>query len=409
MVSIIILTVSSLLGAVFSGILIEHHVNPATESEFLKAVCGTGSESGCDRVNTFEISKFLGLPIAFWGFLYYAVVFLLIIFYLKLKEITLIQFIFWASVLALLIDILLLIYSLIIIEAVCNLCVITYFLTIGILLSSGVILKKHQKTLFNLDIDLKSLISNSAVFISMVSGFILIVFIGVFILLYARASSPSITGKSNPDSILNEAWEAFKRQYENEPLRDFSTRHSASKGASEPILTIVEFADFLCPHCKHIGEELKHIAEKYPKSIKVVFKHYPLDQECNQNIPRKFHEGACQLAYISQCALKEQPAAFWNMHDMIFKFQKRILSAGSLNDSEMNTLIRSAGLNVNTIRSCVRNPQIKSQIRQDIEEGDKAGVKGTPSLYINNRKVPTSNINFFIEKLLTYQVKKGIE
>ena len=408
MASNVILLISSLLGAILSGILIEHHVSPATDSEFMRSVCGTGPEAGCDAVNTSEASRFLGIPIALWGFLYYAMVSSLSIFYWRLKEIAFMQIIFWISAVALLVDISLFVYSLAIIEKICNLCVLTYFLTLGVLSSSIVILKKNKKALLDMDIDFTGFKKKTNILISISFGFIIL--LGGSIFLYAKSSSSSISGSnSNPDSILNEAWEAFKKQYENSPKKEFSIDHSAWRGTTEPILTIVEFADFLCSHCKHTGEELKQITKKYPKTVKVVFKHYPLDQECNKNITRKFHEGACRLAYISQCALKQRVSAFWQTHDTIFQFQERIISAGSLTEREMDSIIRSSGLHAQAIRSCIANPRIKAQIVQDIEEGDKAGVTGTPSIYINGRRVASSNIDFFIKKLLTYQIKSGIE
>ena len=405
----IILFVSSLVGVVLSGILIEHHVSPATDSEFLRSICGTGSEAGCDAVNTSKASKFLGVPIALWGFIYYATASLLSIFYWRLKDISFMQVIFWMSVVALLIDISLFVYSLMIIEVVCNLCLITYLVTLSILLSSAAILKKNKKTLFDLNIHFAGLKEKSNVLISVVFGFIFIVFLGAFIFLYARSSASALTSGSNPNAILNEAWKAFKRQYENSPEKKFSIDRSASRGAADPILTIVEFADFLCPHCKYMSKELKQIAEKYPNSVKIIFKHYPLDQECNKNITRRFHEGACKLAYISQCALKQGASAFWQMHDVIFQFQEKIRVAGSLAEREISFIANSAGLRVQAIRSCIADPQIKTQVVQDIEEGDRAGITGTPAIYINGRKVASSNMDFFIKKLLAYQIKKTLD
>ena len=69
-----ILVSFSTIGAVMSGILIEHHVSPSTDSAFVQAVCDIGGKSGCDAVNQSDASSLFGIPIAFWGFLYYAVV-----------------------------------------------------------------------------------------------------------------------------------------------------------------------------------------------------------------------------------------------------------------------------------------------------------------------------------------------
>ena len=401
-----ILIFFSFVGVVLSGILIEHHISPATDSSFVQAVCDIGGKSGCDAVNQSDASSLLGMPLAFWGFLYYAIVFAFSSLYVKYRQTSLIRIVFYLTLIAILVDVTLLLYSLIVVETVCNLCILTYLATLGVFLGTWFVFKSKKEPVFKLGLDLSWLSGQPVALTLIVVSLISVVFVDSFVYLYAKSSSKTTT--QGHDTLLEEAWESFKRKYESLPTKDLPIAHSPYKGAQDPVLTIVEFADFLCPHCKQVSLRLKDIVEKYGKSIKVIFKHYPLDQECNKNITSKLHDGSCKIAYLGHCVTQQRVEAFWKVHDDVFARLKEWSRKGRALEKDFNAIVRKSGVNMGAVSSCIPKESTKKTIVSDIELGDSLGVTSTPAIFINGKRVRRLPNDYFFEKLLTYEVQKQL-
>lgn len=92
------------------------------------------------------------------------------------------------------------------------------------------------------------------------------------------------------------------------------------KGKSDAKVTLVEFSDFQCPYCATGGKPaLEQVLAAYPDDVKGVWKNYPLDQACNENITSAFHANACAAAEVVMCA--NEQGKFWEMHDNLFDNQ----------------------------------------------------------------------------------------
>ncbi len=409
--NLILLIIFSFLGIVVSGILIEHHVHPETSSKLLQSVCEIGGKSGCDVINQSEASTVLGMPIAFWGFLFYSFVFCFALFYGRHKKIFFIRLIFWFSIFGFLVDFTLFLYSILIVDAICSLCVISYICTIGMLIISGFILKRTSKgeSLMKFDFDFIWLSQQPVTVTILCFSLIFSIFVGSFVFLYAKSSSNIGLSSQNHDVLLEEAWKAFQREYESIPVQIIPIEHSPYKGAIDPVLTIVEFADFLCPHCKIAGDSLGEIIKKYPKSIKVVFKNYPLDQACNDNIKQKFHEGSCKIAYLGLCSSRQKVSSFWKIHDRIFANHTKWIQLNPIQNSSFTNIISSIGVNPTLALSCLKQEKTKKDTIKDIKLGDSLGLSSTPTLFFNGKKMRGGIPNdYFFKKLLTYEIQKQI-
>ena len=145
-----------------------------------------------------------------------------------------------------------------------------------------------------------------------------------------------------------------------------------------PII-IHEFADFECPSCKYAGKALKGLLSEYPGRILLVFRNYPLDQACNENISREFHKNACFMAQMARCAGKQ--GKFWEFHDLAFENQKDI------SEEAAKKWALSLGLKSNDLNKCLQDSYVLDKIRDDIALGDKIGVQGTPSIFLNGQRV----------------------
>lgn len=148
---------------------------------------------------------------------------------------------------------------------------------------------------------------------------------------------------------------------------------------TEPVLgdpsapyTIVEWADFGCPHCARASEELERIVQEYP--VKVHFKHFPLAGECNPALQPGGGAERCRAAQATECA--QQQGRFFEMAHVVFKNQ------GYFADGDLAHMAEQVGLDMGAWRACMADDAVMAGIRADAEAGARAGVRGTPALFL---------------------------
>lgn len=156
------------------------------------------------------------------------------------------------------------------------------------------------------------------------------------------------------------------------------------KGNPNAKITLVEFSDFECPYCSRATGPVEEILKAYPNDVKVYFLHFPLS----------FHQKAMPAAIAAQCA--NQQGKFWPYHDKVFANQGG-LGGG---DAQLETWATEAGLDAAKYKACVANPETKKFVEADMKQGELAGVRGTPSFYINGE--PYENGVPTVEALKAY-------
>lgn len=142
------------------------------------------------------------------------------------------------------------------------------------------------------------------------------------------------------------------------------------KGAEAPVLTVVEFADFECPACRDVSNQLRAAMETYGDRVRLYYKHFPL--------PSHPH---AQAAAVASLAAHRQNQ-FWGFHDRVFDNQARLRG---VTDPTPLFLEWAAelGLNENQFARDLEDPALQVQVATDREEGTQAGIQGTPTLFIN--------------------------
>jgi protein-disulfide isomerase len=150
------------------------------------------------------------------------------------------------------------------------------------------------------------------------------------------------------------------------------------KGSDSAKVTVVEFSDFECPACARAEPVLREVIESMGSKILFVFRNYPLDKACNGGVKNDMHKFACQAAVVGRCA--GQFGKFWQFHDKSFAEQDKI----SLEN--IKSWGRDAGLTASQIDQCLASNDIMAKIKDDIAQGDLAGVTGTPAIFINGKK-----------------------
>jgi protein-disulfide isomerase len=150
-----------------------------------------------------------------------------------------------------------------------------------------------------------------------------------------------------------------------ENWRTFVREHNAAQGREDAAVVIVEYSDFQCPFCKKYSDETRRqIAARYGDNIRMVFKHYPLEQ---------VHRQAMTAAIAAQCARRE--GKFWEVHERFFS------QPSSLDTAAVIEVGESLGLSEAYVE-CVVNEQTKPEVQQDMSDARELGVRGTPTLMI---------------------------
>ena len=159
------------------------------------------------------------------------------------------------------------------------------------------------------------------------------------------------------------------------PLEDkahnFTATPIATLGNADAKVKVYEFSDFQCPYCSRVGKPLKDLVAAYKGEVAVVFKHFPLS----------FHKEAMPAAKASIAA--GQQGKFWEYHDKLFAEQKSLRGA---TDETFFKWAEEMKLDMAKFKASFNDPATAAMVKADMEEGRKAGLRGTPSVYINGRK-----------------------
>ena len=138
--------------------------------------------------------------------------------------------------------------------------------------------------------------------------------------------------------------------------------------------------------------QLEQLLKKYPGKVKLVFKNFPI----------RSHKYAVKAAVAALAA--ERQEKFWEFHYTLFKNYNR------LNDQKIQEIVGLLGLDETKFKEQQKNPAITERIRQDYEEGIRLGVRGTPTLFINGKKLrdrDMKSMEAVVEKELQKQQEKS--
>lgn len=146
---------------------------------------------------------------------------------------------------------------------------------------------------------------------------------------------------------------------------------SPVRGDADGPVTIVEFSDFQCPYCARAAPLIAEVLKKYPKGVRFVYKQFPLPMH-----------GAARPAAHWSLAAQEQ-GKFWEMHDVLIQNQP------TLDPSKAEEYAKQAGLDVKRFRSDLEKKRADYDKRIDAEMrlGNEIDVRGTPTLFIDGKRV----------------------
>jgi uncharacterized membrane protein/protein-disulfide isomerase len=189
-------------------------------------------------------------------------------------------------------------------------------------------------------------------------------------------------------------------------ISPFWTAKATDRFEDAPI-QVIEYADFLCPDCVFLNQQLDQLKKEFAGKVNIAFQFFPLEAKCNTVVDKDFHPGACDLALLAA----HDPGKFLAIHDEIFaNFNAARDPAWRLN------LARKYG-----VEEGLADPQTQDLVRRIINTGAEFektsdryahGIRSTPTMIINNRLVigtlPTRYLKAIFQTLVEEREGGGL-
>lgn len=353
-----------------------------------QSLCNLGGIWNCDAVSTSSYAQLLGRPIALWGFATHLVFLFLqiMVAWKQNAQDTWARLTVYFTFVVVVASIVMGTISLTKLNSACLFCLIAYGLSIlnlALLSLAGFEFKKSFSSL-------QVVLQEKSLYLSFLSVPVLTFMLGAS---WAGNENAAQVQVFATDKVL--AWQ-------NAPAQSFDPALGLRLGApqEQARMTIVEFADFRCPHCKHAAPSVKAFVQSRP-DVALLFKAYPLDGTCNLD-PALQGQGdgvSCRLAMAVFCAEKVNQSG-WKTFDLIFDQQEelRMLSkVESVDQAICDLKLQDCG----DMKTCLNDESTKVAIQKMAQEGTQAGLRGTPTFYINNRLLEGAQLIPVLEK--TYE------
>ena len=166
----------------------------------------------------------------------------------------------------------------------------------------------------------------------------------------------------------SEVSEALGKRYRPMAPKKIDVSDAPMKGNPSAKITLVEFADYECPHCRRFQPVLHQILDEFHNDVKLYFKHYPLPQHTNARL-------AAEAAVAAQ-----KQGKFWQFQDKLWDKQD------DLTPAEIEKMAKETGLDVTKFRQDIASEPTKAKVQKDRADGAAAGLQATPTLYIDGRE-----------------------
>ena len=362
-------------------------------------LCGVDNGLGCHSVASGPYSSMMGLPLAAWGAVFYSTLVLLgvggVIFWRDCGRVFL-RWAFFLAVFGLAFDLYLAYTMIFRIRAVCWLCAATYAINFMIII---VLVKEvwrepgprislraifpGTKDARGIDLYYRNVIKGL-----LIGGILLAAVVGV--------AGSHLLSKSLTENDREQLAKIKKNLAQQKPTV-IEVKNRPVMGSDGATVTVVEFSDFLCPFCAKGSRYIKLTESGTHDTARFVFRHYPLDKSCNRKLRSNVHPGACLLAEGAECAFEQNK--FWEYHDIAFETE------GSISRSVVLDNASKIGLDLGEFKGCLDSGRGLKAVREDIEAAFNAGVKSTPTLFINGRRLRGIPKPWMLNEILQYSQK----
>lgn len=348
----------------------------------VQSFCNINQTFDCVAVATSRYSTFLGLPIALYGIEYFGVLLALTLLgglsAVRLRRWQ--SMVFVGATLGIPVSVVLGVISVTSIGAVCVMCVTIYAINLvlfGLLLvvnrgRVGAALVEGPRELARL-----LAAPRSGALLLVLAGLAVSQFFWVPGLIHDGVPSAEARGTS---------------------LGGIPTSGRTAGPGDAPI-TIEEFTDFQCPYCGMAHRTILRVIKQYPGKIRLIHRDYPLDQDCHPRLNRPFHPDACRAAIYARCAAAQDH--YWPYEHLLFENREQ------LSKDHLERYASRVGLDLDRLRTCVDDPSTRKAVVDDIREGIRRGVSGTPTLFVNGEKIVGFKDEAFWHKKIAALLRGG--
>ncbi len=168
------------------------------------------------------------------------------------------------------------------------------------------------------------------------------------------------------------------------------------RGPKDSPVTIVEFGDLQCPACKAAQPTIEGLVAAEPNA-RFVF----------QNFPLEMHNWAAKGAAYADCVGRASNDAFWKFISKTYETQSDITAENV--DEKLAAIADGVGLKGSEIAACAAKPETKAHVDASIALGKSVDVTGTPTLFINGRKIGSfdAHASEVYKSLVEFAAKQG--
>ena len=149
---------------------------------------------------------------------------------------------------------------------------------------------------------------------------------------------------------------------------DSGRDHVRGGSARGRIVSVVVYGDYLCPYCRRLGHVLARLRQALGERLAYVFRQFPNERA---------HPGAFLISRAAEAAGKQ--GRFWEMHDLLYEQEP-------LNESHVFEFAQTLGLDTERFRRDIEADEIRNRVEEDLFEGKRNGVTGTPTLFVDGMR-----------------------
>src|SRR5258708_4525922 len=151
-------------------------------------------------------------------------------------------------------------------------------------------------------------------------------------------------------------------------LRSLDRGRDHVRGGNAPggIVSVVVYGDYLCPYCRRLRHVLARLRQALGERLAYVFRQFPNERA---------HPGATLISRAAEAAAKQ--GRFWEMHDLLYEQEP------PLTEKHVFKFANELGLDIERFRRDLEADEIRNRVDEDLSEGKRNGVTGTPTLFVD--------------------------
>jgi protein-disulfide isomerase len=193
-------------------------------------------------------------------------------------------------------------------------------------------------------------------------------------------------------ALVGEIWPFGAHPYEAALKELEHGINGPAHGPANAPVTVVEFSDLQCPHCKEAQPNIDRLISE-EKDVRVVF----------QNFPLPMHDWAAKAADYADCVGRSSTDAFLKFIDSVYGAQSDITASNA--DEKLTGFADAAGAKGSEVASCAATPETTTRIEHSVNLAKTLDVTSTPTIFVNGRKLPGGLPYETLQKMVAFAAK----